>query len=183
MGATYLAETAFLTDDARFAIDKLPFNSLLIGAIRLAVPNARIILLGRDPMDALFSAYRMLIPDESVYGWCYRQEDLADHYRNHYRLMDHWRRCLGAGLIDVSYEKLVADPEAQIRILLNACGLPFEAACLRPHEVAGAVLTVSSTQVRAPITASTIGGWRRYAAGLEPLRARLEATELLKSSL
>ncbi len=56
-----------------------------------------------------------------------------------------------------------------------SCGLPFEEACVRPHETAGAVRTASIVQVRRPISASSIGGWRRYERELEPLRARLEA--------
>ncbi|HEY5072213.1 MAG TPA: sulfotransferase [Caulobacteraceae bacterium] len=179
LGAIYSEESAFLTGGARFAIDKLPFNSLLIGAVKLALPNARIILLRRDPMDTLFSAYRTLFPQEGVCRWSYRLEDLASHYRHHHRLMGHWRTCLREGLIEISYEKLVAEPEAQIRALVAACGLGFEEACLRPHESTGAVLTVSSTQVRSPMTASHVGAWRQYQTGLEPLRARLDALGLL----
>ncbi|MBA3811462.1 MAG: sulfotransferase [Caulobacteraceae bacterium] len=173
VGVQFQAETAFLAQGARFTIDKLPLNSPLIGAIRLAFPNARIIHLERNPMDALFSAYRVRFSGQ--YGWSYRQAEMAAHYANHVRLMDHWRACLGEGLIEVVYEDLVADPEPQIRRLLDACGLAFEPACLRPHETPGAVLTASITQVRSPITAAGVGGWRRYAARLEPLRAALEA--------
>lgn len=169
----YLAQTAFLAGDARFVTDKLPANSLTIGAVRMAFPDAPIVLLSRDPMDTLYSAYRVQF--SGLYGWSYRQEDLADHYANHQRLMAHWRACLGDGLVDVRYEDLVADPEPQIRRLLEACGLPFEEACVRPHETAGAVRTASIVQVRRPISASSIGGWRRYERELEPLRARLEA--------
>jgi hypothetical protein len=93
--------------------------------------------------------------------------------------MNHWRACLGEGLIEVRYEALVADPETQIRRLLAACGLAFEAACLRPHEAPGAVMTASRTQVRAPVNAASVGAWRRYATQLEPLRARLEGWGLL----
>jgi hypothetical protein len=37
------------------------------------------------------------------------------------------------------------------------------------------VRTLSVTQVRQPISAKSVGAWRRYAAQLEPLRAMLEA--------
>lgn len=173
VGALFDAETAFLTRGARFTIDKLPLNSPLIGALRLAFPSARIIHLERNPMDALFSAYRVRFSGQ--YGWSYRQPEMAAHYINHLRLMGHWRACLGEGLIEVVYEDLVANPEPVIRRLLDACGLAFEPACLAPHETPGAVLTASITQVRSPISAAGVGGWRRYATQLEPLRARLES--------
>jgi tetratricopeptide (TPR) repeat protein len=179
LGARYLAEIAPLADGARFAIDKLPANSLVIGPIRLALPRARIILVSRGPMDSLFSAYRMRFSSETSYGWSFRLDDLAGHYRYHQRLMNHWRSCLGEGLIEVSYEGLLADPEARIRDLLAACGLGFEPVCLSPHLTAGVVLTGSRTAVRAPMNAASVGAWRRYASQLEPLRARLDRWGLL----
>jgi hypothetical protein len=80
---------------------------------------------------------------------------------------------MGDGLIDVSLEGLIADPDAQIRRLLHACGLPFEEACLAPHQAAGAVTTASAVQVRKPINAEGIGAWRRYESQLAPLHAHL----------
>jgi tetratricopeptide (TPR) repeat protein len=173
LGARYLAEIAPLADGKAFGIDKLPANSLVIGPIRLALPAAKIILVTRDPMDSLFSAYRMRFGEGTWFGWSYRQADLAANYRQHHRLMNHWRACLGEELIEVRYESLVAQPETEIRRLVAASGLTFEPACLRPHETPGAVMTGSRVQVRAPINAAGIGAWRRYAAQLEPLRAKL----------
>jgi tetratricopeptide (TPR) repeat protein len=173
VGDHYRFETAFLGGDARFVVDKLPANSLVVGAIRLAFPDARIVHLRRDPMDTLYSCYRVQFA--GLYGWSYDLEDMAEHYANHRRLMRHWREALGEGLIEVSYEDLTRDPEAAIRRLLDACGLPFEAACLTPHQSQGAVRTASIVQVRRPISDASVGGWRRHARQLEPLRARLEA--------
>lgn len=167
----YLAETAGPAGSASFTVDKLPFNSLLIGALRASFARAPIVLLSRGPMDNLLSAYRVQFAES--YGWATRLEDLAEHWANHARLMDHWRACLGDGLIEVSYEALTLDPEPEIRRLLQACGLAFDERCLRPHETEGAVRTASIAQVRRPISAAGIGGWRRYADQLEPLRARL----------
>jgi hypothetical protein len=88
--------------------------------------------------------------------------------------MDKWRNLLGDELIEVSLESLVADPEREIRTLLDLVGLPFETACLEPHKVSGGVATASTSQVRSPINAQGIGAWRRYADGLEPLRRNLQ---------
>jgi len=170
----YRAETAYLREPGvRYAVDKLPANSLLAGAIRLAFPSAPIVLVRRAPMDTLFSCFR--IEFGGLYGWTSRMEDLAAHYGQHQRLMAHWRATLGDGLIEVVYEDLVSDPEPQIRKLLAACGLAFEPGCLTPEQAEGAVRTASIVQVREPISAKGIGAWRRYGAELEPLRERLEA--------
>lgn len=166
----YDRETAYLSEDHAHVIDKLPHNHDYAGLIRLAFPDALIIHVRREPMDALFGAYKL----HFAASWSFDQNDLADHFQAYRRLMEHWKTCLGDGLIDVSLEAIIAEPETQIRRLLDACDLPFEDACLRPHEAQGAVATASSTQVRSPINAEGVGAWRRYEAGLDPLRRRLE---------
>jgi tetratricopeptide (TPR) repeat protein len=173
VGRRYMAETNYLAAGERFTVDKLPMNSLLIGAIRLAFPAAPIVLLRRNPMDTLLSVFRVQFT--SAYRWSARLEDLAGHYALHERLMAHWRAALGEGLIEVEYEALVEDPAAQIRRLLEVCGLGFDPRCLTPHEAEGAVRTASIAQVRRPISRSSVGGWRRYEAGLRPLFDRLVA--------
>ena len=84
-------------------------------------------------------------------------------------MMAHWQRCLPRRVIDVVYEELVADPENQIRRLLNLCQLPWDERCLRPHENARPVLTSSLAQVRRPIYRSALQRWRRYEKHLGPL--------------
>ena len=173
VGELYLQEIAPLGLEAPYVIDKLPANSLLVGAIRLALPRARIIHVRRSPMDVLFGAYKVRFA--GWYGWAYRQTEMAAHYVNHQRLMDHWRAGLGASLIEVDYEALVQAPEPEVRRMLAALGLAFEAACLEPHKTVGPVRTASMVQVREPISTARIGGWRRYAGQLEPLRTALQA--------
>ncbi|HYF22370.1 MAG TPA: sulfotransferase [Caulobacteraceae bacterium] len=177
---TYWKETAFLAGRSPQVIDKLPQNHLFCGPIRLAFPEAAIIHVRRDPMDSLFGAYKVLFG--RAYPWSYSFQGLHDHFLAYRRLMDHWRACLGDGLIEVSYEALTANPEAEIRRLLDRCGLPFEEACLSPHETEGAVTTSSASQVREPISRKSVGGWRRYAAQLEPLRLMLERSGIVDAN-
>ena len=68
---------------------------------------------------------------------------------------------------------MVDDSESEIRALLDACGLPFEEACLRFHETERAVRTPSSEQVRRPIFRDGVEGWQGFAPWLEPLEAAL----------
>jgi hypothetical protein len=84
--------------------------------------------------------------------------------------MDHWVRVLPGRMIDVDHETLIGAPEEPIRWLVTeACGLPWDGACLRFHEHKGAVRTASATQVRRPIFSSSLHRWRRYAQHLGPL--------------
>jgi tetratricopeptide (TPR) repeat protein len=171
LAGVYSHETAFLNDGRPYVIDKLPANHEYAGLIRLAFPDAIIIGLDRNPMDALFGAYKVLFT--GAYGWSYSQDDLAAHYAHFRDMMAYWKQVLGDGLIEVSLEAVIRDPETEIRRLVAACGLPFEEACLRPHEAKGAVSTASAVQVRKPINAEGVGAWKRYERQLEPLRQNL----------
>ena len=70
------------------------------------------------------------------------------------------------------YENLVADPENEIRELLDYCELPFEEACLNFHETERRVSTPSASQVREKIRKDT-ARTDKYGALLDPLRAAL----------
>jgi tetratricopeptide (TPR) repeat protein len=174
VAALYLKMLGPWIGDAPNFTDKLPQNYELVGSMRLAFPNAGLVHVRRAPMDSLFGAHKLLF-GEGGYHWSYRFEDLAANYRAYRRLMAHWRDVLGAALFEITLERLIEDPDTEIRRLLSACGLPFEEACLSPHEAKGGVSTASSTQIRKPINNQGVGAWRRYATQLEPLRAMLEA--------
>ncbi len=60
-----------------------------------------------------------------------------------------------------------------MRALLDHCGLPFEAECLRFYENRRVVNTVSSEQVRRPISADAVDQWRHYQPWLGTLSTLL----------
>ena len=68
---------------------------------------------------------------------------------------------------------MVEDTEAEVRRLLDYCGLPFEAGCLRFYENERAVRTASSEQVRQPIYRDGLDQWRHFEPWLEPLKNAL----------
>jgi hypothetical protein len=169
----YIESLAYRAPKTRFFTEKLPHNYHLVGAIRRAFPEARIVHLRRAPMDSLFGAYKVLF-GEGSYIWSYRFEDLAAAYSLYRQLTDHWRNVLGGNLVEITLEKLIADSDSEIRRLLDGIGLPFHEACLSPHKASGGVSTASTTQVRQPINSQGVGAWRAYSDQLEPLRAMLE---------
>jgi tetratricopeptide (TPR) repeat protein len=173
VAALYLRSLDYRAPKTRFFTEKLPHNYHLVGAMRRAFPDARIVHLRRAPMDSLFGAYKILF-GESSYVWSYRFEDLAAAYDLYRQLTDHWRRELGDVFVEVTLENLIADPDTQIRTLLARTGLAFHEACLSPHQAKGGVSTASSTQVRNPINNQGVGAWRAYGAQFEPLRQMLE---------
>ena len=153
-------------------IDKLPFNVLYAGFIAKAWPQRPIILLRRNPMDACFSMYKQVFT--WAYKYSYTLENLATYYAAYERLCEHWRHLLGDRLIEVRYENLVADQEAETRHLLDRVGLPFEAACLDFHKNAAPTTTASSVQVRQKVHSGSVARWKRYESQLQPLKDALQ---------
>ena len=105
--------------------------------------------------------------------YTYDLSDIGRYYRDYVELMAHFDHVLPGRVHRVFYEDMVRDPETEIRRLLDYCGVPFEASCLRFHETARGVRTASSEQVRRPIYAEAVGHWRNYEPWLGPLKSAL----------
>jgi tetratricopeptide (TPR) repeat protein len=148
-------------------IEKLPMNYLYLGAIRRALPGAKLIVVDRQPLDSCFAMYRTLFGE--AYPFSYDFEDLARYYAAYERLMNHWRACFGEMLCQITYEELVRAP-AQVGARVAAyCGLEWIEQAVEVHNRAKVSLTASAAQVRRPIYGSSAGRWRRYQKHLEPL--------------
>lgn len=172
LGQRYCAQLGEGAD--RRLIDKTPVNFLYLGLIAAALPNARIIHLRRNPMDACYAMYKTLF--RMAYPFSYDLQDLARYWIGYDRLMAHWRRVLPATqLLEVDYEALVADQENVSRRLVEFTGLPWQDACLAFERNPEPSLTASAAQVRQPIYRSSVALWRRYQHELAPLKTTLEA--------
>lgn len=171
LGQDYLARTARWRKHRPRFTDKNVANWPLLGAAGLMLPGARIIHCHRDPVETCFSCYRHLF--RHGVHFTYDLDEMAEHYRDYERLADFWLMRDPQRVLDFPYEALVQDPETQIRRLLAFCGLPFDPACLTPHQTRREVLsTASAAQVREPIRTDTTHS-TPYLKWLQPLRERL----------
>lgn len=153
--------------------DKMPFNFLWAGLIHLAFPDARIIHCRRHPVDTALSIHQTHFHPSLAFPT--GGPELVDYLRGYRRLTDHWRRVLPADrFIDVEYEELTREPEAMIRRLVTACGLPWNDACLQPERNPRAVKTPSKWQTRQPIYRNSVARWKRYEPWLGALRTLLD---------
>lgn len=173
VGRLYTERTARHAMACRFFSDKNPANFIHAGFIARALPHARILCLRRNPMDACFSNLKNLFANDA-YGYGYDLDELADYYVRFDRLSAHWRDVLGDQYLEVDYERLVQDPLASTRRVMDFCGLDFLAESIEITRNTAPVTTASSAQVREPINRRGIGAWRKYESKLEPLRLRLE---------
>lgn len=172
---------AILDGDERFT-DKMPINVMFAPAILAAIPTARIVCLRRHPADSVLSIYRQLFELSAIhYRYAYDLESLANYVVAFNELVDVYVRALPSSRFTVmDYERLVDQPENEIRRLLAHCGLPFEQDCLDFQNNAAPVATASVAQVRKPIYKSAIGRWKQYQDHLEPALAILRQSGLLE---
>jgi tetratricopeptide (TPR) repeat protein len=169
LGSSYLERTDRWRQQRPVLVDKMPSNWQYIDAIRAMLPGARIVVARRDPLEACFSCYRQFLlnnPYSHTFG------DLAAYWRDFDRGASAAQARHALFVRTFGYERLIDQPEAEIRDLLAFCDLAFEPACLEFHRSQREVRTPSAMQVREPLRRDTRHALR-YGALLDPLRAAL----------
>jgi tetratricopeptide (TPR) repeat protein len=178
LGEAYVARARRVAgDDVPHFIDKMPLNFFFVPLILQALPNARIVCVRRHPIDTVLSNYRQLFATGySYYGYAHDLRWAADYYMRFDRLIAAYRAALAPEhFMEVAYEDVVADVEAEARRLVAFCDLQWEPQCVDFHENAAPVATASSTQVRQPIYSTSVDRWRRYRKHLQPVIDVFEA--------
>ena len=170
LGNEYLERTANWRRSRPIFTDKGLANWGYVGALRAMLPGARLVNCRRDPLENCLACFRQAFAKE--FGFTYDLAEVAAFWRDYDRLLRVWHRRYPGHVHDVVHERLIADPETEIRALLAFCGLPFDPACLRFHEAERTVLTASAAQVRQPMRSDTARA-ARYGTLLDPLRAML----------
>lgn len=158
-------------ETAGSVIEKLPMNYLYLGAIHRALPDAKILLVERSPLDSCFAMYRTLFGEACPFSYDF--EDLARYYAAYQRLMHHWRAALGGRLHEIVYEDLVREPRQVGSSVARHCGLTWLDTAIEIQNNRSVSLTASAAQVRRPIYGSSSGRWRHYHRHLKDLIAML----------
>lgn len=167
----YVRKLKSHTKSKQRVIDKLPHNFLRIGLFAALLPNARVILCERDPIDNCTSIYQHHFSNN--HGYAADLRELGEYYNLYRNMISTWTKLLPNKIYRINYEELVAHPEEHIRALLEYCNLPFDAACLAFHETARLVSSPSAAQVRTPMHSRSIGRANNYKDHLGPLVSAL----------
>jgi tetratricopeptide (TPR) repeat protein len=159
----------------RVFVDMNPFNGIKLPVIARLFPEARILIMRRDPRDVVLSCYRInFTPSAAAFAF----SDLAEaalHYDALMRLIELCRSRLPLDCHEVRYDRLVADFETTVRAMADFVGLEWTDdfhAFDRTAQARG-VRTASATQVRRGLYDGG-GGWRRYETQLAPALPILE---------
>jgi tetratricopeptide (TPR) repeat protein len=172
LGDRYLAESSDYRHTNRpYFVDKRPWNWQDAGLIHMILPHAKIIDIRRAPMAAGFALFRQLLPPDAAFACDLTQ--IGRTYDEYTEMMQHYENVFPGRILHVQYENLVENTEAEIRRVLNHCGLPFEESCLNFWQNTRAVATPSAAQVRRPISRDALTAWQNYEPWLNQLKNAL----------
>jgi tetratricopeptide (TPR) repeat protein len=172
LGEEYLRRASVQRRTERpFFIDKLPNNWLYVPLIQLILPNAKIVDARRHPLGCCLSNFRQHFARGQAFA--YNLDHLGQYYADYARLMRHVDAVLPGRVHRVIYERMVDNTEAEVRRLLEYCGLDFEPGVLEFYKTQRAVRTASSEQVRQPIYRGATEEWRAYERHLGRLKIAL----------
>lgn len=160
MGTAYIEGIRKLNRQGTFITDKMPQNFLFAGLIRIILPKAKIIHCVRNPMDTCFSIFKNDF--SRLHPYAYDLKEIGGYYQLYQDLMRRWHQVMPGFIHDVHYEKMVAAPEKQVRLLLRFCGIPWNDQCLMFHRSRRSVFTASTAQVRRPIYRDSVELWKNY---------------------
>ena len=173
-GKSYLEQIDLLDRESSRMTDKMPFNMMMIGLIKIALPNAKIIHCVRDAKDNCLSIYKQNFTTGN-YRFAYDLKTVGQFHKQYQLLMTHWHEVMPNSIYDLSYESLTHNPEIEIRKLLEECDLDWQENCLHFDKSAGVVKTASAYQARQPMYTSSVNLWEKYQEYLKPLLDELNS--------
>ncbi len=166
----YLDRLAQAAPGRARVVDKMPYNFAWAPLVHLALPAAKIIHCRRNPADTCLSILSADLTETGSFSAV--RDNLLFYYRFYQRLAAHARALLAPdSWLDVTYEELVAAPEAAIRRVLAFCDLRWHADCLSPERAENSVRTFSQWQARQKIFAGSAGRRRNYQGWLKEFEA------------
>ncbi|MGO9112448.1 MAG: tetratricopeptide repeat protein [Thermoguttaceae bacterium] len=151
-------------------VNKMPENYLSLGLLASLFPRAKFIHCRRDLRDVAVSCWMTHFREVR---WANDQQHIVSRFCEYQRMMEHWRKVLPVPLLEVDYEKIVADLEGVARRLVGWCGLEWEPRCLEFYRAERPVVTASAVQVRQPLFKTSVGRWKNYEQSLATLLGAL----------
>jgi tetratricopeptide (TPR) repeat protein len=170
--ARYWARVRNLGVDAggRTFVDMNPFNGIKLPVIARLFPDARILVMRRDPRDVVLSCFRInFTPSPAAFAFS-DLEETARHYDALMRLIERCREYLPLAFHEIRYDRLVADFGPTVRAMAEFVGIGWtdDFRAFDKTAKARGVRTASATQVRRGLYDGG-GRWRRYEAQLAPV--------------
>ena len=155
-----------------FITEKDPLNFRWIGFINLMFPNSKIVHCYRNLKDNFFSLYKNFFPEGLE--WSYNEQNLFDYIKNYKEIIKYWKRKFPGTIYDLNYEKLINNPNLEIKELIKFCDLEWQDECLNFFENKRSIKTLSVAEARKPIYKSSLSGSNNYSVFFKETFDKLE---------
>ena len=161
--------------DRSIFVDKMPLNSLLLGAIARLFPDAKILLAIRDPRDVVLSCFRRRFGMSAKMYELLTLEGAADFYATAMQMCEIAREKFPMQFRVTRYEDLVANFETETQSLCEFLGIEYSGDMVNFADRAREKLvnTPSASQVSQGLYTRGVDQWRAYKDQIAPVIPRL----------
>ncbi len=166
-----------LISNKQYITDKLPGNFKRIGFILNSFPESKIIHLQRNPMAICWSNYKSNFNSTGM-GFTLNQEYTAEYYLFYRDLMKFWNEKYSEKIININYENLVENFQAEVKKIFSKLNLNWEKQLYDFHKNERPVETASFMQVRSKIYKKSSEQWKSYKKYLTPMTNILSANNV-----
>ena len=145
----------------KYITNKMLSNYMHIPHILSKLKHSKVIYTFRNPLDNILSMYRAKFTGK---GNEYSSSliDSAKYYKYQFEIMSFYHEKYKNYIYFLSYDKLVSDPEPEIKKLIKWLGFEWKDFYLHPDKSQQGFFTASNVQVRSPINNKSVGGWKKY---------------------
>ena len=150
----------YLKTDKICFTDKTPHNFLILGIIKILIPNSKIIFCKRNKNDNILSIYENFFQSAS-HEYSYEFDYLKKYFELHIELMKFWES-ENISFFKLQYEDLILNNLKIIKDLCLYTNLKFSESMLTPHLNKRTIDTASFYQARQPINNKSINKWHNY---------------------
>jgi hypothetical protein len=169
LSAWYSDALSVIHPGADWITDTQPTNFLHLGLGTLVCPDMRVIFCRRDPLDVAWACYGRAFNDPAL-AFVASPEGLGHYLVGMEELAQHWKKQASSNILDLDYEKLVGNPESEMRRVVDFLGLPWSDLCMQYDQPGCASLSVPPTVTR-PLAGDEVGQGARYRHHLSGLEA------------
>lgn len=156
----------------KLLIDKSPLFLNRVPLIRRLFPEARFLLALRHPGDVLLSCFFSNFRLNPAMSNFVKLHTAAELYHLSFAYWTKSRDIFAPEVVEVRYEQLVKDAEAELQPVIDRLGLDWKPELLDHRRTAGErglITTASYAQVHEPIYTRSAGRWQPYRKHLEPV--------------
>jgi len=167
---SYAASLARRAGSASYLSDTQPTNFMHVGLAASLAPGLKVIYCRRRPLDLALACYARGFADPAT-AFSTSPAWIGSYLVNVERLMRHWRS-LNIPILDVEFERLVADPEHEMRRMLDFLNLEWSDNCAAYDDPTRSKLSVAPV-LHGPLDANQLGRGEAYREQLAPVLAAI----------